>query len=85
MTITGPSQLAEIPRAAANAYHIYEQSLGYPDRDWPTWYAFCEFTDKSGVRISSPGRYGPARTAGPSAATFGGHWSSVRCQVGSGL
>jgi hypothetical protein len=36
MTITGPSQLAEILRAAANAYHIYEQSLGHPDSDWPT-------------------------------------------------
>jgi len=39
VTITDPSQLANLLRAAANAHDVYERSLGHVDSDWPTWYA----------------------------------------------
>ena len=58
MTITGPSQLAEILRAAANAHHIHEQSLGHPDSDWPTWYARYIFDNETKVQSGILGGYG---------------------------
>ena len=58
MTITGPSQLAEILRAAANAHHIYEQSLGHPDSDWPTWYARYIFDCQAKAQSGVLGDYG---------------------------
>ena len=53
MTITGPSQLAEILRAAANAHDVHEHSLGLPDSDWPTRYARYIFDTKNS-EASSP-------------------------------
>ena len=35
MTITDPSQLADMLRAAASAHDVYERSLGHFDSDWP--------------------------------------------------
>jgi len=58
MTITGPSQLAEILRAAANAHHIYEQSLGHSDSDWPTWYARYIFEKQTKGQSEMLGDYG---------------------------
>lgn len=31
--------LADRLRAAAQAHHVYEKSLGHPDADWAGWYA----------------------------------------------
>jgi hypothetical protein len=58
MTITGPSQLAEILRAAANAHQVYEQSLGHPDNDWPTWYARYIFDIQTKAQSGVLGDYG---------------------------
>jgi hypothetical protein len=58
MTITGPSQLAEILRAAAKAHHVYEQSLGHPDSDWPTWYARYIFDSQTKAQSGMLGDYG---------------------------
>lgn len=32
-------ELATILRDAAEAHHVYEESIGHADSDWPTWYA----------------------------------------------
>ena len=58
MTITDPSQLAEILRAAATAHHSYEQSLGHPDDDWPTWYARYMFDNQAKGQSDMLGDYG---------------------------
>jgi hypothetical protein len=34
-----PHKLAALLREAASAHHRYEETLGAPDPDWPTWYA----------------------------------------------
>ncbi len=57
MTIADPSQLAEILRAAANAHDVYEQSVGYPDSDWPTWYARYIFHNVTKVQSGILGDY----------------------------
>ena len=58
MTITNPSQLAEMLRAAANAHHVFEQSLGHPDSEWPTWYARYIFDIQTKAEIGMLGDYG---------------------------
>lgn len=58
MKITAPSQLAEILRAAANAHRVYEQSLGHPDSDWPTWYAHYIFDNQTQAQGGMLGDYG---------------------------
>jgi hypothetical protein len=32
-------ELAQLLRETAQAHHVYEQSLGHPDKEWPQWYA----------------------------------------------
>ena len=32
-------ELARLLKEAAEAHHDYEQQLGEPDENWPTWYA----------------------------------------------
>ena len=32
-------RLASLLKQTADAHHVYEQSLGHKDADWPTWYA----------------------------------------------
>lgn len=34
-----PHELAVALKAAADAHHEYEKTLGYTDADWMTWYA----------------------------------------------
>jgi hypothetical protein len=58
MTITGPSQLGEILRAAAKAHHISEQSLGHHDSDWATWYARHIFEKQTKGQSEMLGDYG---------------------------
>ena len=58
MTITSPSQLAELLRAAANAHDVYEQSLGHFDSDWPTWYARYIFNNPTKPQTGMFGDYG---------------------------
>lgn len=31
--------LAALLKAASEAHHDYEKSLGHPDENWPQWYA----------------------------------------------
>jgi hypothetical protein len=38
MAITAEELAAELREAEA-AHRVYEQELGHPDEDWPTWYA----------------------------------------------
>jgi hypothetical protein len=58
MAITEPLQLAEILRAAADAHHVYEQSLAHPDSDWPTWYARYIFEKRTKAQSGMLGDYG---------------------------
>jgi hypothetical protein len=58
MTISDPSQLAQILQAAANAHDVYEQSVGHPDDDWPTWYARYIFDNQTKTQSGMLGDYG---------------------------
>jgi hypothetical protein len=58
MTITSPSQLADMLRAAANAHDVHEQSLGHSDSDWPTWYARYIFDNQTKAQDAMLGDYG---------------------------
>lgn len=31
--------LADLLREAKKAHSVYEEQLGYPDENWPVWYA----------------------------------------------
>jgi hypothetical protein len=39
LTFDSAGDLAEALRRAAAAHGIHEEQLGYPDPDWPSWYA----------------------------------------------
>ena len=38
--------------------HVYEQSLGHPDSDWPTWYARYIFENQTKSQSEMLGDYG---------------------------
>jgi hypothetical protein len=42
--------LSQSLRHAAAEHHVYEEGLGHPDEDWPSWYAHEMFQEKEKER-----------------------------------
>jgi hypothetical protein len=58
-TYASGADLAAALRRAEAAHGLHEKELGYPDPDWPDWYAQFMLDEQSGL----PGQAGPGAGA----------------------